>query len=371
RLTNSCHVGWYNEEERLNAYRARHGIAQVEKIFLEKSNFSNFELRNISVYLKIATYYNKQKDHTINIPVKQENQVIIPLQSPLTIRAYIIKIYDIDLAKKTSVNITNLLVDYNLQNIQFKKNATVHLQNEIIIDFCVLSEEEDQARIFDKGTLGVNFNVVKGDSGILLFLSGGYLEAAYMPNMKHGPTFNTDYGATVDTEFDFRPQIENIEEENDAKERTHLYDIAIQLKFTSVHNEDIQKRTQIPVHAIAIEAEPLIGNIILNSDIQNIQFREYIESHLETEYIIKCDSCEFQNHEVNLCLDLKKLKVYAFENDEKKKTKFIEFGENFSSTEGNSEILMFFHSEFVETAWKPDFSKLTAFENIFNAIEKY
>ncbi|RIB01059.1 hypothetical protein C2G38_2232004 [Gigaspora rosea] len=217
RLTNSCHVGWYNEEERLNAYRARHGIAQVEKIFLEKSNFSNFELRNISVYLKIATYYNKQKDHTINIPVKQENQVIIPLQSPLTIRAYIIKIYDIDLAKKTSVNITNLLVDYNLQNIQFKKNATVHLQNEIIID-CSTS-------------LGVNFNVVKGDSGILLFLSGGYLEAAYMPNMKHGPTFNTDYGATVDTEFDFRPQIENIEEENDAKERTHVFPIYLRIYF--------------------------------------------------------------------------------------------------------------------------------------------
>ncbi|CAG8720710.1 6859_t:CDS:2, partial [Gigaspora rosea] len=74
---------------------------------------------------------------------------------------------------------------------------------------------------------------------------------------------------------------------------------AIKLKFFIV---------EICDKAVAIEAELSIGDIILNSDIQNIQFREYIEPYLETEYTIECDSYEFQNHEVNLCLDLKKLK---------------------------------------------------------------
>ncbi|RIB17242.1 hypothetical protein C2G38_2187873 [Gigaspora rosea] len=302
------------------------------RFFQKKSNFSNFELRDISVHLKIATYHNKQRDYMINISVKQGNQVITPLQSPLTIRAYIIEICDIDLAKKTSVNITDLLVDYNLQNMQFKKNITVHLQNEITIDCSTCQFTEDEIALYyidwmyqfkkqdSKNNnsiilaLGDNFNVAKGDSEIPSFLSDGYLEAAYMPDMKHGPTFNAEKEMMQKKELIFPNTFENviftiIQKVNTKQNNIELHDIAIQLKFTLVHNEDIQKRTQIPVHgnesiyitplveaiklkffiveicdkAIAMEAEPSISDIILNGDIQDIQFREYIEPHLETE----------------------------------------------------------------------------------------
>ncbi|CAG8803986.1 21995_t:CDS:2, partial [Gigaspora rosea] len=264
RLTNSCHVGWCNKEERLNACRARHRIAQVEKVILGAQTEAN------KIYY-FDTLWNRIFFHRF-FQEKQENQVITPLQ-----------------------------IDYNLQNIPFKKNVTVHLQNEFTEDEmtlcmdlnklqdCVLSEKEDQARVFDKGNYAIvmildymdwmyqfkkqdskNNNAIisaLGDSGILSFLSDGYLEAAYMPDMKHSPTFNTvfqsitdcfskklqkinsncvvgvcgnekrinncchkkDYEATVDKEFDFRPQIENIGEGNNAKERTYIFPIHLRM----------------------------------------------------------------------------------------------------------------------------------------------
>ncbi|RIB01212.1 hypothetical protein C2G38_2231525 [Gigaspora rosea] len=212
---------------------------------------------------------------------------------------------------------------------------------------------------------------------------------------------------------------------NTKQKNLELHDIVVQFKFTSVHNEDIQKRTQIPIFNgktinitplveslklkffiieicdkdIATHSNPTINDIILTGDIQNIQFRNYIEPHLETEYTINCTGCEYQNHEVNLCLNLNKLKVYILENDdnnikifnegnfalfvfvdycnmfykfkrEKGDIDYLEFGENFSSTEGKSGIPLFFHGGSIETSWKQDFESSSAIDSIFSAFDK-
>ncbi|CAG8810140.1 26732_t:CDS:2, partial [Dentiscutata erythropus] len=170
-------------------------------------NFKNFELQDISIHLKITSYHNRVQGSTINISVTKGNQVITSLLEPLKVKAYVIEIYDIDLAKKQAVTLDNILVDFNLQHIQFRKSITVHLENEIMIDcsscqfefdevilyldlnhlrVCVLSEEDNQARVFDKG----NYVIVTGDSGIPEFFSGEYIELVYLPDLRHAPTLN-------------------------------------------------------------------------------------------------------------------------------------------------------------------------------------
>ncbi|CAG8702906.1 20361_t:CDS:1 [Dentiscutata erythropus] len=211
------------------------------RLFQEKSNFKNFELQDILIHLKIISYHNRVQGSTINIPVTKGNQVITSLLGPLKVKAYVIEICDIDLAKKQAVTLNNILVDFNLQHIQFRKSITVHLENEIIIDcsscqfefdkvilcldlnrlrVCVLSEEDNQARVFDKenyamvvildymdwmyqfkkilsnnnpniiGPLGVAFNEKTGNSGIPGFFSGGYIELVYLPDLRHASTLN-------------------------------------------------------------------------------------------------------------------------------------------------------------------------------------
>ncbi|KAF0544892.1 hypothetical protein F8M41_002566 [Gigaspora margarita] len=87
RLTGDlCYVGWYNNKERLNTCNTKYGIeVQIEKhilgaysderktfyyntlwnrlffhrFFQEKSRFTNFELCDISIHIKIATYHNR------------------------------------------------------------------------------------------------------------------------------------------------------------------------------------------------------------------------------------------------------------------------------------------------------------------------
>ncbi|RIB10257.1 hypothetical protein C2G38_2206615 [Gigaspora rosea] len=223
-----------------------------------------------------------------------------------------------------------------------------------------------------------------------------------------------EYGVIIDPEFDFSPHIKEIEDGEEKKQRTYfipistrmlylrlfqkintkqknleLHDIVVQFKFTSVYNEDIQKRTQIPIfNEKTINITPL-----------NIQFRNYIEPHLETEYTINCTGCEYQNHEVNLCLNLNKLKVCILENDdnnikifnegnfalvvfvdycnmfykfkrEKGDIDYLKFGENFSSTEGKLGIPLFFHGGSIETTWKQDFESSNVIDSIFGAFNK-
>ncbi|CAG8778263.1 8236_t:CDS:2, partial [Gigaspora rosea] len=365
-------------EERLNTCAAKRGIGvQVERIVLGARNENN-KTYYFDTLLNRLFYHRFFQEQ-----IKQLNQVITPLQSLLTIKAYIIEICDIDLAKKTSVKITDLLVDDNLQNVQFRKYITVYLQKELIIDCSTCQFTEDEMILYIIVALGSDFNIAKGDSGIPSFLSSRYLEAAYLPDMRHGPTFNAifqsiqefgfcnnekrlnicrqkrEYGVIIDSEFDFSPHIEEIE-------------------------DDIQKRTQIPIfNGKTINIIPLVESLKLKFFIIEICDKD-IATHsnptindiilTETEYIINCTGCEYQNHEVNLCLNLNKLKIIVIcfinLNEKKGDINYLEFGENFSSTEGKSGIPLFFHGGSIETSWKQDFESSSAIDSIFGVFDK-
>ncbi|CAG8702917.1 20362_t:CDS:1 [Dentiscutata erythropus] len=250
-----------------------------------------------------------------------------------------------------------------------------------------------------------------------------------------------EYGLSINTEYQFSPQNEIIENSEDTKQNIYfqvskqrliyiylfqkintkqtnleLHDIAIQLKLTTYHNQDKERRIQLPIEKsesryitplieslilkifiieicdrdVAIQTDPSIGDIILDRDIQNIQFREYITPHLETELKVECG----QDHEINLCLNLNKLKACLLENDqndvkifnqenfalvgfvdycnmfykfkqENRDKDFLFFGENFSSIKARSGIPFFLHGGYVETSWKPNFETASSIENLF------
>ena len=66
---------------------------------------------------------------------------------------------------------------------------------------------------------------------------------------------------------------------------------------------------------IALSRVPTINDIIVNGDIQSLQFRKYIKPVLETEIKIPCNRYEFQDHDVIMCLNLDQLKVCILESD--------------------------------------------------------
>ncbi|CAG8734362.1 22863_t:CDS:2 [Cetraspora pellucida] len=67
---------------------------------------------------------------------------------------------------------------------------------------------------------------------------------------------------------------------------------------------------------IAKQNNPLIGDIFLNRDLCNIQFREYFNSVMEFKYDIKCRECQYEPHNFVFCLDLEKIKVCQLDNDD-------------------------------------------------------
>ncbi|CAG8803005.1 28734_t:CDS:2, partial [Dentiscutata erythropus] len=110
----------------------------------------------------------------------------------------------------------------------------------------------------------------------------------------------------------------------------------------------------------AKDKDMAIGDIIIDAaNINDIQFREYINPVLATEIEIPCDGCEFQEHEAILCLNLNKLNVS------------IELGENFNMTEENCGIPVFFNSSYIEEAWKSDFSGGDTLDNLFILMQKF
>ncbi|CAG8841791.1 45379_t:CDS:1, partial [Gigaspora margarita] len=48
---------------------------------------------------------------------------------------------------------------------------------------------------------------------------------------------------------------------------------------------------------IAIKAQPVLRDILIDNNIQVIQFYEYIKPYLETELKIKYNRYEYQSHE--------------------------------------------------------------------------
>ncbi|CAG8558327.1 17470_t:CDS:2 [Dentiscutata erythropus] len=177
-------------------------------LFQEKSNFKNFELQDISIHLKITSYYNRVRGSTINIPVTKGNQVITSLLGPLKVKA-----------KSITVHLENeIMIDCSSCQFEFDEVILCLDLNRLYV--CILSEEDNQAHVFDKGNyvmvvildymdwmyqfkkilsnndpniidpLGVAFNEKTGDSGISGFFSGRYIESAYLPDLRHAPTLN-------------------------------------------------------------------------------------------------------------------------------------------------------------------------------------
>ncbi|CAG8766487.1 43775_t:CDS:2 [Gigaspora margarita] len=167
-----------------------------------------------------------------------------------------------------------------------------------------------------------------------------------------------EYGLSVNKEFDFGPLIIQIQDPqskdegnlinktvffsitkriiytrlfqgiNTKQKNLVLNDIAIQFKLTLYHNEQCETRVPLPVsenfaqnggllqitpvlnpmvlkffiieicdkHTAILDALA-IGNIILDRNIQDIQFCEYIEPVVEAKLKIECKGCELQNHE--------------------------------------------------------------------------
>ncbi|KAF0490119.1 hypothetical protein F8M41_021978 [Gigaspora margarita] len=59
--------------------------------------FNNLELHNITIHLKLMTYYSLVHGNTYNLPTKQDNTIITTLLSPIMIHFHIVEICDLKL----------------------------------------------------------------------------------------------------------------------------------------------------------------------------------------------------------------------------------------------------------------------------------
>ncbi|CAG8529684.1 13747_t:CDS:1 [Ambispora leptoticha] len=188
--------------------------------------FKRFQLIDISIHLQIVTYHNEDKTNTIRIPTIGGNTIITPLISELIIKSYIVELCDRDLAKKKELGVDDLLIDVDLQNIQFKNNIKPIISTETVIncstctfttdeiiicldlnkmDVCLKNEESDtESAFFEKGnylfvmfldyndfmfktkkisgqaptgSLGENLNLATGNTGIPSFIGDGSIES--------------------------------------------------------------------------------------------------------------------------------------------------------------------------------------------------
>ena len=159
--------------------------------------------------------------------------------SLMKLKFYIIEICDIDIARKSNPDIDEIIVDGDLQNIQFRDKITPKVKYELDIpcngcrfeDYevimcmdlekmkvCILFKNEDEPEVFDKGNyafimfvdylnwmyefkqidnnktiareLGIDFELEKGNSGTPAFFNGGYVEASFMMDINNKEVLN-------------------------------------------------------------------------------------------------------------------------------------------------------------------------------------
>ncbi|CAG8753345.1 4578_t:CDS:2, partial [Cetraspora pellucida] len=220
-----------------------------------------------------------------------------------------------------------------------------------------------------------------------------------------------DPDATVDIDITPKPTNGLFQQLNPNQKHIELHDIVICMNITSYHNEDRDTTFQLETSAtenviitslisnmkikfyiieicdqiVAEQNQPEIGDIIVDCDVQNVQFREYITPHLEYIEEILCKGCELQIHQIEFCIELDKLKVCRLEkNDETDAFTFDQgnyilvimidyfdwmykfkktaeepdadkFGETFDIEEENCGIPLFITYLQMELTWKPDF----------------
>jgi len=151
---------------------------------------------------------------------------------------------------------------------------------------------------------------------------------------------------------------------------------------------------------IAKQIDPPSGDIFLNRDLHDVQFREYFTSRMEFEYDINCGGCQYEPHNFVFCLDLKKQKVCQLDNDDKSEAKVFnqgnyvfvividyfnwmyqfklkrgepnasKFGEEFNVATGDCGIPLFINHLKLETTWKPDFSSSNPMSSLFDLMNR-
>ncbi|KAF0514606.1 hypothetical protein F8M41_017563 [Gigaspora margarita] len=85
--------------------------------------FNNFELHDITIYLKLTMYYTPLQANMYNLLTKQDNTTITTLLSPMMLHFHIVEICDLELAKKENLTLDNLLIDKDLKRIQFRESV--------------------------------------------------------------------------------------------------------------------------------------------------------------------------------------------------------------------------------------------------------
>ncbi|CAG8797590.1 5394_t:CDS:2, partial [Cetraspora pellucida] len=119
---------------------------------------------------------------------------------------------------------------------------------------------------------------------------------------------------------------------------------------------------------IAKQNNPSMGDIFLNRDLHNIQFREYFNPVMEFEYDIKCEGCQYELHDFVFCLDLEKIKVCQLDNDDLSVAKTFNIGKyafvfvidyfnwmyQFKIKSGNDDVIKFGETFNSETELKED-----------------
>ncbi|CAG8729155.1 13236_t:CDS:1 [Cetraspora pellucida] len=204
-----------------------------------------------------------------------------------------------------------------------------------------------------------------------------------------------------------------------------LHDVVLKFEVTSFYRLDINETFQIPQpleetklitpvlsnslkltfyiveicdKSTAEQQNPGMGDILLERDVHDVEFREYINPILKYKKEITYRGCMFQSHVFEFCLNFNKIKVCVLPDQTIAKTfnqgnyalvilidyfdhfyKFkmkrgdanaILLGDTFDSTIGNCGVSLFLTYIRIESTWKPDFDSCNPMGNIFDLIKK-
>lgn len=226
--------------------------------------------------------------------------------------------------------------------------------------------------------------------------------------------------ADIDERFQFIRLFQQIETN---EKKLELHDIVINLSITSFHDPTnnhfelelandqhadifpLKEKLKLKFYIIeicdkdtAIQLQPGIGDILLERDLKDIQFRDYINPILEFVEEIDCEGCQFQNHEFTFCIDFGQLEVCKLDTDQNDAITFDKgnyafliiidymdwmyrfkitanmanpekFGNRFDLINGNCGTPLFITKFHLESTWKP-VSSINTIDALFNMINK-
>jgi hypothetical protein len=234
---------------------------------------------------------------------------------------------------------------------------------------------------------------------------------------------NNTYFFLMDDRYSYNRMFQEI---NNTHKKLELHDITIHFKFTTYHNRTRERENRVQINTSRMgtsyitplldvitfkfflveicdyetskSLRPTWNDLSVDGEIKDVHFKDYIKPILETEVKVSCDGCAFQEHEVTLCLDLKKLKVCIIQDEDtgtklfdkgnyamiilidyfdwmykfkkEKNTDPMKLGDDFNTRDGNCGIPAFIHGGYIEETWKPDLSNIDVIDNLFSLMNK-